>query len=123
MRKARIHIYFTTIELPNRNLEDIEFAHDVIDIDIGENERVVQVDIVDRPVYRRVKAAPQPDSNIADLAPIVLKERTVNVRDKTVSSFRARIATIEEIDAVDDETTVTHYIESDTDLIELDEGK
>jgi hypothetical protein len=101
MRRARIHIYFTTIELPNRNLEDIDFAHDVMDFDIGDNERVVQVDVVDRPVYRKATAPAQKPDEWTDLTPQVLHERTVTVRDKTMSAFRTRVVTIEEVDAVE----------------------
>lgn len=104
MRRARLHLYLFTTELPDRAAQDLDRAHDIIDMEIGEHERVVQVDMVAQPVYRRATTN-RPHavegfftSASQELAPTT---REVNVLDKTVRGYRVRVATIEEVDAVD----------------------
>jgi hypothetical protein len=114
MRKARIHIYFSTITLPNRKLSDVEQAHDVIDIDIGPNERVVQVDLVEGAVYNKAYAPPSGDPQMHELVPETMFGRKVTVRNRSLSTFRARVATIEEIDAVNEEEFLLSLPEGST---------
>jgi hypothetical protein len=54
MRVARIHIRLGTCQLPDRDLGDNEVAHDIIQVEIGDNEEIKEVELVKQgAVYRR----------------------------------------------------------------------
>jgi hypothetical protein len=101
-------MYFATVQLPNRRLGDIEKAHDAVDIEIGDNERIIQVDLIEQPWYtqgQKPEGFRDPEGNqrnpmTNEIIPNPRME-TVNVRDKTKTSYRLRVATKEEIDYSD----------------------
>lgn len=118
MRLARIHIYFGTAILPDRNLGDEETGHDSIEVEIGENEQVKEVELVKQgPAYERREETDaefeqrtdpdwqdEVDRTVRQLGgtrvPTSLSKKMVNVRKQGYSSFRYRFVTLEEIDHV-----------------------
>lgn len=117
MRRARIHIYYGTCELPRRELDDQETAHDVIDIDIGESESVKEVELVKQgPVYRQRMETDEEALARAihvESSRDTVKEiggtftgntsptpKLVNERVKGYDAYRYRIVTLEEVDHI-----------------------
>lgn len=117
-RKAKIHMYFGTCVLPKRDLNDWEVAHDVIEVNIGDNEVVQQMDLeLQKGTYRRRmetqeeadKRAGLVESSRADVAalggvftgdmrPI---PKMINERLKDMETYRYRLVTLEQSDALD----------------------
>lgn len=123
MRKARIHIYFGTTLLPKRELQDQETGHDVIEVDIGPNENVMQLDLEKQPgvyhrrletdaeVQRRLDMAPGNRQIVAELGGTYTGDerpapKMINERLKNMESFRYRIVTLEQVDALALDTAV-----------------
>ena len=118
MRRARIHIYLGTALLPKRELDDQETAHDIIDVDIGEGEKVMQLDLEpQRATYiRRMETTEETQRRLemmsdgralveqiggvytGDTSP---KPKMVNERvNKNMQAYRYRIVTLEHVDLV-----------------------
>lgn len=112
-RIARIHIYLGTFELPKRDLGDQEVAHDVIDLQIGDNESVMQMDLVEQPVYRRrmqtTEEAAVSAGNRAlfgGRSEVVAREVTDHL--KSMVGYRYRVVTLEHTDALDHSSEEVH---------------
>lgn len=125
MRRARIHIYLGTALMPKRQLDDQETAHDIIDVDIGESETVMQLDLEpQRATYiRRMETTEEAQRRLdmmgdgralveqvggvftgdTNPAPKMVNERV----NKDMQAYRYRIVTLEHVDfaAIEDSGT------------------
>ena len=106
---------FGTTILPDRNLGDDETGHDIIDVDIGENEEIKEVELVKAgAAYRRRMQTTGEALKSVELwedGQAVVREmgaepaphpkgqpRMVNERVKGYSQWRYRLVTLEQID-------------------------
>ena len=119
MRRARVHIYLGTTVLPKRDLDDVETAHDIIDVDIGENEKVMQLDLEPQSAsYQRRMETPAEVQRrlglVSDGQAVVRqmgghftgdfspKPKMINVRvNKDMQAYRYRIVTLEHVDSIE----------------------
>lgn len=118
MKRARIHVYLGTTLVPKRNLQDNETAHDIIEIDIGDNEEVRELELFEQKgVYRQRMETPEEAVKRAQLVagsrgwvqslggeftgnttPV---PKQITERMKEMTSYRYRLVTCEVTEVID----------------------
>jgi hypothetical protein len=124
VKKARIHIRMGTAIMPKRQLNDVDTTDDIIELDLNDNERVVEIELVKQagPYIQRYETpeeaersfnlvnSPEVKQIVSELdgvhtprASPMPRLRSYKLRDEV--AYRYRAVTIEEDIHIDEQET------------------